>query len=184
MTRAALTFLLVLAVAATGTVAADELAPAARKMRADLRTVERSIDRGFGGASMVMIGSTRGGYLQGFGAVFTLEVNVVPMANVSPFKPSYTEQELRQLNQRKRGRLRELEELGAGILVKEAGKLGAIPEGEKMALIISLFHFTWEDTDDLPAQVVIQAPRRALLDRQAGRISEQELAKRLTVRRF
>ncbi len=53
-----------------------------------------------------------------------------------------------------------------------------------MALMISLFHFTWEDTDDLPAQVVIQAPRRALLDRQAGRISEQELAKRLTVRRF
>ena len=184
MTRAALTFLLVLAVAATGTLAAAELAPAARKLRADLRAAERSIDRGFGETSMVRIGSTRGGYLQGFGAVFTLEVNVVPMANLSPFKPSYTEQELRQLNQRKRDRLRELEELGAGILVGEAGKLEAIPEGEQIALMISLFHFTWEDTGDLPAQIVIQAPRRALLDRQAGRISEQELAKRLTVRRF
>ena len=184
MTQAALTFLLVVAVAATGAAPPAELTPASRELRAGLRTVERSIDSGFGGVSMVMIGNTRGGYLQGFGAVFTLEVNVVPMANLSPFKPSYTEQELRQLNQRKRDRLPELEELGAGILVKEAGKLGAIPEEEKMALMISLFHFTWEDTDDLPAQVVIQAPRRALLDRQAGRISEQELAKRLTVRRF
>ncbi len=190
MTQAALTFLLVVAVAATGAAPAAELTPASRELRADLRTVERSIDRGFerrllaGGAPMIKIGNTRGGYLQGFGAVFTLEVNVVPMANVSPFKPSYTEQELRQLNQKKRGRLSELEELGAGILVKEAGKLGAIPEEEQMALMISLFHFTWEDTGDLPAQVVIQAPRRALLDRQAGRISEQELAKLLTVRRF
>jgi len=108
----------------------------------------------------------------------------VPMANVSPFKPSYTEQELRQLNQRKRGRIPELEELAAGILVTEAGKLGAIPEGENIALIISLFHFTWEYAGDLPAQVVIQAPRRTLLDRQADRINEQELTKRLMVRRF
>jgi hypothetical protein len=184
MTRAALTFLLVAAVAPHGAAPAAELTPASRELRADLRTVERSIDRSFGDTRMVLIGSTRGGYLQGFGAVFTLEVNVVPMANVSPFKPSYTEQELRQLNQRKRGRIPELEELAAGILVTEAGKLGAIPEGENIALIISLFHFTWEYAGDLPAQVVIQAPRRTLLDRQADRINEQELTKRLMVRRF
>ncbi len=184
MTRAALTFLLVMGVAATGEAPAAELALASRELRAGLRAVERSIDRGFGGSSMVMIGNTRGGYLHGFGAVFTLEVNIVPMANLSPFKPSYTEQELRLLNQRKRDRLPELEELAARILFDQAGKLDAIPEGEKIALLISLFHFTWEDADDLPAQVVIQASRRTLLDRQAGRINEQELTERLMVRRF
>ncbi len=184
MNGAALKFLMVVAVTATGVAPAAELAPASRELRADLRTVERSIDRGFGETSMVMIGSTRGGYLQGFGAVFSLEVNVVAMANLSPFKPSYTEQELSQLNQRKRDRIPELEELGKRILVREAGKLGGVPEGEKIALIISLFHFTWEDSADLPAQVVIQASRRTLLDRQADRIDEQELTKRLMVRRF
>ena len=184
MTRAAITFVLVVATTAMGTAPAAELAPASRQLRAELRTVERSIDRGFGETSMVMIGNTRGGYLQGFGAVFALEINVVPMANLSPFKPSYTEEELRKLNQRKRARLTELEKLAAGILVKAAAKLNVIPEKEKIALMISLFHFTWEDTDDLPAQVVIQASRRALLDRHAGRITEQELAKRLVVRRF
>ena len=184
MTRAAITFVLAVAITAMGTAPAAELSPASRQLRAELRTVERSIDRGFGETSMVMIGNTRGGYLQEFGAVFTLEINIVPMANLSPFKPSYTEGELRKLNQRKRDRLPELEELAAGILVEEAAKLGAIPEKEKIALMISLLHFTWEDTGDLPAQVVIQAPRRALLDRHAGRITGQELAKRLVVRHF
>ncbi len=149
---------------------------------------ELSIEGRFGNLSdpvrMDQIGVTRSGYLDGFGAVFALEVMLVPVQGLSPFRPSVTEKEKRDLNLRKRQRLEDLEVLARQILVEEGGRLTAVPLEEKIALIVSLFHYGWEDWTGLPAQLVMQATRQTLVDRKAGDLDKPSFKKRLQVRYF
>ena len=153
-------------------------------LRDELRTVERLIAGHFDALPMRMIGRVRGGRLEEFGAVFLLELNVVPMANVSPFRQPYSEAERKNLNQKKRLGVDQLEQRGLALLQKAAENLDAIPLEEDIALIIALFYFTWEDTTGLPSQLVLQAPRKILLDEMAGDIDEIEFKRAVKIRRF
>jgi hypothetical protein len=154
----------------------------------EIKIAERSIDGRFkdisGSDPMGLIGFTRGGYLNDFGTVFSFEVMLVPVANVTPFRPKYTDEEKKKLNIRKRQRLEDLEMKAQDILVAEGCKLEAVPASQKVALVISLFHFAWEDRSNLPSQLVMQTTRQNLLDRQAARLDKQEFRKRLDVRYF
>ncbi len=174
----------VIATFALGAAAAAELPETRADSRDGLRSAERAIAGRFDGSPMRIIGRVRGGRLEDFGAVFLFEVNVVPMANISPFRPAYSEEELRDLNERKKAGVEQLEKTGLALLVEAAGRLEAIPPDEQVALVIALFHFTWEDAAGLPSQMVLQARRSLLLDRAAGRVSEAELAREAKIRRF
>lgn len=165
-------------------VAAAEFPEDIADLRAELQTVERAIVSHFGALPMRMIGRVRGGHLEGYGAVFLFELNVVPMANVSPFRKPYSETERKNLNEKKRLKVEQLEEIGVGLLKDAAASLGTISPGENIALVIALFHFTWEDTTGLPSQLVLQAPRKILLDRVAGKVDEIEFRRKAKIRRF
>lgn len=144
--------------------------PAARPdaVRDEMTTVERSINARFQRidepSPIMLLTAARGAYLEGFGAVFTLEVNLAPIANVSPFQRSYSEEQKQQLNIRKRARLENLESDARVILIAEAGKLSSLSPKQNVALVISLFHFGWEDLTNLPGQFVMQAEKQTLLD--------------------
>ena len=161
-------FSVVIAVLGSFVMTAAETSESDTGLRDELRTVERLIAGHFDALPMRMIGRVRGGHLEEFGAVFLLELNVVPMANVSPFRQPYSEAERKNLNQKKRLGIDQLEQMGPVLLQKAAESLDAIPLEEDIALIIALFYFTWEDTTGLPSQLVLQAPRKMLLDAMAG----------------
>ena len=151
-----------------------------------LQTVERSIDGRFGQAideesPMSLTGVTRGLYLEGFGVVFSLEVNAVPTPGISPFFRGYDEEQKRALNRRKQERLKLLEARAREILVREAAKVASLPADQTLALAISLFYYNWEYVTGLPFQVVVQAPKRALLDHGAGRLTDAELDRQVEV---
>ena len=152
-----------------------------------LKRVERSIDGRFERAidealPMALAGVTRGLYLEGFGVVFSLEVNVVPTPNISPFFRGYNEEQKRALNRRKQERLKLLEARAREILVHEAAKVEALPADETLALAISLFYYNWEYITGLPFQMVVQAPKRVLLDHEAGRLTDSEFNRQIEVR--
>lgn len=156
----------------------------------EVTSAERSIDSRFdsisnvtGSTPMSLTGVTRGGYVKGFGAVFTLQIGLVPGANFGPFRQP-TEDERTKLNLSKRQRLEDLEIRARDILVEEGSRMKQVPVTEKVALIISLFHHTWEDTTGLPSQLVMQAQRQILLDRQAGRIDLATFKNKLDLARF
>lgn len=174
----------VIALLARSAAAGAELPKNAAEMHDSLRSAERAIAGRFDAVPMRIIGRVRGGRLEDFGAVFLFEVNVAPMANVSPFRPAYSEDELRGLNETKRASVDELEKIGLEMLVEAARRLGTIPPDEQVALVIALFHFTWEDTAGLPSQLVLQARRSLLLDRAADRVSAAELAGQVKIKRF
>ena len=61
-----------------------------------IASAEKALDRHFrsagAGTSIALIGAARGVYLPQYGAVFLIEVNLAPVANVSPFRRSYSEE--------------------------------------------------------------------------------------------
>jgi hypothetical protein len=179
--------ILLLWLAATSMLAAE---PAITRpdVRDSLETVERSLSDRLRSnealSTMYVLWRPRGAYLEGYGAVFTLELNLVPMGDISPFQKAYSAEQKRQLNIRKRQRLEDLTEQARLMLVDAAKQLNVVPEGEKVALAVTLFHYNWEDVTDLPAQLVVQAPRKALLGGVAGSLSKAELKAQVQERQF
>ena len=164
--------------------------PAEDSLHRELTSSERSIDDRFSNVSamtgskpMLLRGVTRGGYLRGFGAVFTLQVSLVPMANLGPFR-RLTEEDKTRLNLSKRQRVEDLVIRARTVLVEEGAGLTQVPVNEQVALIISLLHYSWEDVTGLPSQLVMQARRQVLIDRQAGRIDLPTLKSNLEVTYF
>jgi len=149
--------------------AAQEPPPAshARVARAALAGVERSFDGRFARAyapdSFELLGPTRGVYLEGYGAVFSAELNLIVSPNLSPFRPSFTKIEIARIHDRKVQRLPLLKQQMREMLVASAASLENLPPCEQVVLAVSLFHYSWEDYSGLPSQIVMQAERQKLL---------------------
>src|SRR5581483_4072225 len=89
--------------------AAQGAAPVTRITRGDLSSIEKNLDNHLARAnvpdSFDILGTTRGVYLAGFGAVFSAELNLVVTPNLSPFHPVFTKQEIARIHDRKLQRL-------------------------------------------------------------------------------
>ncbi len=166
--------------------AAPQLGVDGRALRAALTSSERSIDDRVqqltSRAPFVLLGRTRGAYLAGYGAVFSLEVNLVPTANISPFRPAYTKQEIQNLNRQKRDKLADLRSGVRRLLAEQAASLAHVQPAEKIAIVVTLFHFNWEDTAGVPSQLVLQGQKQALLE--AARSGPQELERVIEAKEF
>ncbi len=174
---------------ATISLTAAEVDPSATELRLQMNDVERAIDRRFSeirtdSQPMMLLGATRGAYLEGYGAVFTLEVNLYPAAALNPFRQSYSDAEKQQLNIRKRQRLETLEAEARTILAEESKRLTALAPTAKIALAVSLFHFNWEDLTGLPRQLVAAAARNVLDEVRGGSLTAADLKQRLELRYF
>ena len=140
-----------------------------RVTRASVEAVERSFDGRIEKAALSdpfeLLGNTRGLYLAGYGAVFTAEVNLIITPSLNPFRREITNQEKASIRTRKLQQLGTLKKQMREMLVSTASLLDGIPATEQIVLGVSLFYNHWEDRRDLPAQVVMQAARRQLMDR-------------------
>jgi len=130
---------------------------------------------------LVLLGNTRGVYLEGYGAVFTSEVSLINVPNLTPFRPSYSKEEIARIHTRKLQRLPVLKQGMRQMMLAAAASLDEVPATEQIAVGVSLFYFSWEDTSGLPGQVLMLAEKQKLLDAQAGRTSIDSF---LAVREF
>ncbi|HET8548385.1 MAG TPA: hypothetical protein VFL57_10295 [Bryobacteraceae bacterium] len=143
-----------------------------RVSRVSLAAMEASFDRRVLSVDVtdpfMLLGTTRGLYLSGYGAVFTAEVNLIASAVNSPFRPEFTKQEIARIRQKKQYRVTLLKQHMRNALIGAAASLDGVPINEQIVLGVSLFYFNWEDRSGLPAQVVMQAPKKALLEAGKG----------------
>ncbi|MGB9605570.1 MAG: hypothetical protein ACP5U2_09645 [Bryobacteraceae bacterium] len=145
------------------------LAPAdrPRAIRAALSTLERVFDSRIERQAVedpfMLLGTTRGVYLEGYGAVLTAEVNLVSSPAVTPFRPTLSKEEIARLNAKKQQRLALLRQMMREMLLDAAGSLEAMPAGEQVVLAVSLFYYSWEDRTGLPGQILMQASKQQLL---------------------
>ena len=126
--------------------------------------------------ALTLTGNTRGIYLQGYGAVFTAEVNLFGTAVQSPFHSGFTEKQKIEIRQKKSERIPILKQQMRRALVSNAGSLDTVPLDEQVVFGVSIFYFRWEHTEGLPTQIVMRAPRSLLVEAAKGKSAELDAA--------
>lgn len=153
-------------------------APEPPVTRAAFASLEKKLDRKIVALNVndpfEMLGTVRGVYLKGYGAVFTTELSLV-VTMISPFMPDLTPADIEKLHQKKLAKLGALKQFMRQMLIEAAADLDTVPANEQIVLGVTLFNRSFEIKDGLPGQVVMQAPRQALLDYKAGRIKAPAL---------
>jgi len=140
---------------------------APRIQRSAITVIEKSFDKNIERAiptdQFLVLGATRGLYLEGYGIVFSTEVNLMASAAANPFRPAFTKTDIEQIRRKKIERVPLLKDQMRTALIGAGASLDQVPENEQVVFGIVLFYFKWEDTTGLPSQVIMQAPRRALV---------------------
>jgi hypothetical protein len=109
--------------------------------------------------------SPQGVYLHGYGVVFTAQLNLIVSPTINPFRQVMSKEDVTRVRARKVARLPLLRETMQQALISSAASLDPVPQGENVVLSVSIFHFSWENVEGLPQQIVMHAERRKLLDR-------------------
>jgi hypothetical protein len=163
MKKICLTFLLLAAV--FGLVAAAT----PRVTRTTLRSMEKSLDerisRLWSDVPYLLIGPTRGVYLDGYGAVFTAEVNLV-MNPTSLMHAQVDKGDVTRAHILKLQRVPQLKKALSDALVATAASLDTVPNEERVTIIAFITNYPWEDVSGVPAQVMVQAVKGKLLEAQ------------------
>jgi hypothetical protein len=159
---------------------AGSMADKPKVTRTMLEAMEKSIDGKlqslFAPDPAEIVGVTQGAYINGYGAVFTSEINLAPAPGISPFHPTVKPDEIKRTHDKKVQRIAALRNSMRDILVDSAASLDTVPADEQVAVSVSLFYWTWENRDGLPAQIVIHAPKKLLLQAKAGTADKGAIA--------
>jgi len=142
--------------------------------RASLTAMEVSFDRRLERLSddpYLLVGLTRGIYLEGYGAVFTSEVSLANGLAPSPFRPAITKEDIAKIRAKKLERLPALRQSMRDMLLAAAASLDEVPAGEQIVFGVSLLYRPEEDRSGLPGQILLQGTKAKLLDAKLGRIS-------------
>jgi hypothetical protein len=140
-----------------------------------LYLIERNCDdklTGIGEPRTVdLLGATRGIYLDGYGTVFTTEMNLVTPPAIYPFHPQITKDEMVKQHSKKIERLPLLRKVMTEMMKVAATSLSAMPENQQIVLAVRLDNMKWEDTAGLPSMILMRADRKSAL---AGMIQTEE----------
>jgi hypothetical protein len=110
-----------------------------------------------------LIGLARGTYLEGFGAVFSAEINLATGPSLSPFKQTISREEIQRHRDKKEVRLPLLRNRMTAIVSSMAATLENLPPTEEFVLSITLLRYPWEENFG-PSQIVMRVQRGRLLD--------------------
>ncbi len=125
-----------------------------------------------------LLGTARGTYLSGYGALFTFELDLINAGplNPNPFKPKVTPQEVAMTRERKMKNLAVLKDSMRTLMVNASGTLEGMPSNEHVAMEATLFYYSWENSKDMPRRILMTAEKQKLQDAKAAHAGPQELA--------
>ncbi len=159
----------------------------ARVSRATVQATETAMDRRFEKLfpdnPFMLLGNTRGVYLEGYGTVYSAEVNLVAAAG-GPFRGKVTHDEALQHRQEKLKRIPVLRNAMKEALVGAALSLDTVPLDEQVVLAVSLFRHSWEDMTGVPQQIVVSAQRRLLVHMQSSGAAPGVIQSSIQVREY
>jgi len=122
-------------------------------------------------APVDLVGATRGIYLDGYGAVFTTEMDLVVTPRITPFNRTITDVQKTGVHSAKVTRLAALRKAIAAMMQTAAGSLIQVPDGQLIVVAVRLDYAPWENTAGLPGLIVAKADRRSAV---AGNIQVEE----------
>ncbi|MDP9054478.1 MAG: hypothetical protein M3N93_09290 [Acidobacteriota bacterium] len=150
--------------------------------RAAILAVEHSIHEKFDSAIPVdpfyVLGDPRGTYLEGYGALFTTELNLVndgPL-NPNPFKPTITKAEITATRERKLKNLAILRDAMRTLILNSCSTLDSLAPNERIAMETILFSYSWEDNRGIPHRLFMSAEKQKLAAAKSAHAGPAELA--------
>ena len=114
-----------------------------------------------------LLGTARGTYLEGYGALFTVELQLVYLTPPMPFRGAYTPQELTTMHDRKMKKVPVMKETMRGLLASASNALDGMPPTEQVSMEAILWHYSWEDSRGIPQRIFMSAEKGKLLQAQA-----------------
>jgi hypothetical protein len=152
-----------------------------RVSRASIVAVEKSINETFAGYPsdpFEVLGNARGTYLEGYGALFTVELDLINTGPLTPnpFKQKVTPQEVATTRERKLKKLAVLRENMRSLMVNASGTLEGLPPNEHVAMEAVLLYRSWEESRGMPRRLFMSADKQKLLDARAVHAGQPELA--------
>jgi len=151
--------------------------------RKAIRAMEDSLDKRFGSmwpdTPLAVVGPARGVYLEGYGAIFTTELNLAG-EGISLMHTFLTPQEKALVVKKKNERVPQLRKALQEALIGTAASLDTMPPEEQVVIQVILDRFTWEDAPSYPAEMIVQATRQKLLDLKRANGAGADTAIRVT----
>ena len=145
--------------------------------------LDTGIRQHFDAEHFLMLQVPRGAYLEGYGVVFTLEVNLYTMRYRNPFDASpYSEKEIAVARAAKQARMKELETLVRDLLRNNGMGLDFVPPDETVAVVVHLFNQA--EHRDLPSQLSVQTKKQWLQEAAGRKLSAAEFRQKLSVVSF
>ena len=125
-----------------------------------------------------LLGTARGSYLPGYGAVFTVELNLVTLSPLaySPFNQAAAPQEVAALHDRKMKKLAVLRDAMHDLMLMAGSTLTTLGGDERVTMEAFLFNYRWEKTAGLPHKLVMSAERQKLVAAKGSKLSGADLA--------
>jgi hypothetical protein len=138
-----------------------------RVARAMLTPTEKSLDnrltRLWDDNVLGLVGSTRGIYLEGYGAVFTVEMSLAP-GPISLMHTNFSKDDKDRLHAKKLDRLPQLKKAMLTAMMESAASLDTVPADEQIVIAVFFPRYPDEDTHGLPAQITFQGQKKKLVD--------------------
>jgi hypothetical protein len=152
-----------------------------RVSRASILAVQHSINERMeapSGDPFYVLGDARGTYLDGYGALFTTEINLINNGpfNPNPFKPTVSKAEIDANRERKTKNLVVLKDSMRTLMVGASATLEGLPPNERVAMETILFTYSWEENRTMPHRVFMSAEKQKLLAAKAAHAGQSELA--------
>jgi len=171
-------------------------APQAGAPGRDFAALKRQMDQGdqqlrdallkmFEARPFMILGEPKSTYLEGFGVVVHAELNLYPVAVLSPFTSKQAlDNEIKLEQEQKPLRLKELRNRLREVLAEQGTALTQLSSEENVAIVIHLFNVRQQA--NIPGQVVAQAKRHALLELRARGAAPEPaaLARVVSLREF
>lgn len=151
----------------------------AEKFKKESATVERAINAA---AEQIVPGigvvqSAKGTYLEGYGAVFTLQMMLEPTRN--PFSGLKSPAEVRSSVTQRR---KDIQARLAGLLQERAAAMDSIGASGSVSIVLYLINSNPADMPDLPGQLVITVKKQDAVDFRDKKIAD--LSNRISVREY
>ena len=124
-----------------------------------------------------LLGSTRATYLRDYGLVLTAEISLIATPTLTPFRREITDKMKTEVHERKLAQVPLLEKALRGMMktaaLTMAGSVG-MPQyetsGLQIVLALQVKYLPWEDTTNLPGQIVMKASLKNAI---AGNVQEE-----------
>jgi hypothetical protein len=145
-----------------------------RPKRAAVKAMEVSFDQRIQRLAddpFILVGFTRGVYLEGYGAVFTAEVNLAIGPSPSPFHPVVSKEDIARIRAKKLARFPALRQCMQDMLLNAAASLDEVPASEQIVVGVSLLYRPDEDSSGMPGQILMQGAKGQLLDAKFDRVA-------------